>query len=294
MSDAGVHEYFSDREQGPRPSTRDGLDERSWRGLVSFVLRLRNRGDFGHAFPEGCPDSYQIPIGTDFNAFDAALNAEVPTWCDWNRMPDTVTLCDFVEFCHRHIAKAIVVSGHAFYGHNHLRFDVAEGQAEFRAEVNLILQRNGIALHLEDEGQMRRLLDDPVGDAILRARFQTGDETLDLLLEEARIKFLRPDPRVRQEALERLWDGWERLKTVKDADKRQGATMLLDACAAEPALRNVLNDEARALTDLGNQFHIRHSETAQTEITDQDHVDYVFLRLFAFLLLILRKNDMLE
>ena len=209
-------------------------------------------------------------------------------------MPDTFTICDFLEFCHRHAANATVSLHHSYYSHNHLRFDVAEGQATFRAEVNLMLERNGIALHLDDDGRMLRRLDDPVGDAILRVRFQTGDGTLDRLFEEARTKFVDPDPRVRQEALERLWDGWERLKTVADANKRRGTTMLLDACANEPAFRDVLENEARTLTELGNQFHIRHSETTQTEINDLDHVDYMFQRLFAFLLLIMRKNGMNE
>lgn len=146
---------------------------------------------------------------------------------------------------------------------------------------------------MSDKGMIERKLDDPTGLAVLRARFQTGDDGLDQLLEEARLKFMSPKPRIRQEALERAWDAWERIKTVKGADKRQSTKALLDACSTEPNMREVLEDEAKALTKFGNEFHVRHSEIDRTEIVEEEHVDYVFQRIFAMLLLILRKHDML-
>ena len=109
-----------------------------------------------------------------------------------------------------------------------------------------------------------------------------------------RAKFLSPHLRIRKEALERAWDAWERLKTVKDADKKQGTRALLDVCSSEPKMREILEAEARLLTDFGNRFHIRHSETNQSSITDEAHVDYAFPRNFAMLLLVLRKHDMLK
>ncbi|RMP20658.1 hypothetical protein ALQ25_200287 [Pseudomonas coronafaciens pv. atropurpurea] len=84
-----------------------------------------------------------------------------------------------------------------------------------------------------------------------RAVFRTGDKILDNGLEEPRVKFSSPDPIIRREALERLWDAFERLKSLADADKKRLISMILDATASEPAFRTMLNFEAKQLTDNG-------------------------------------------
>jgi len=293
MTDATVHEYFSDREQGPRPPRQRDFDERVWQGVEALIHRFAGRGDFGASFPERCTDRPNPPIGTDLRAFEAALRVEVPDWRGWRHVPDAPTACDFLEFCYRHAAQATVAEHHAFMRHDHLDFDQQAGQAAFRAELNLILNRNGLAFTMTEAGKVERLLDDPAGQELLRARFNTGDARLDELLEEARSKFLDPDPRLHQEAVERLWDAWERLKTVKNPEKRRGSAELLDACTKTSALREMLEVEALSLTDLGNGLHIRHSETTQTRIDDPLLLDYMFQRLFALVHLILNKNGML-
>lgn len=238
MADSSGYEYFSDRESGACPRTHRDITDAAWQGLLSLVRRFIGRGDFGNSFPLGCHDAPHPPIGTDQGLFDEALRAEVPDWREWSMNPSAATACDFLEFCHRHVAQASPEAHHSFYRHDHLCFDVPAGQASFRNEVNLILQRQGIALELCDDGRVRRLMEDPTGLAVVRARFRTGDGGLDCLLEEARQKFMSPAPRVRQEALERAWDAWERLKTVKDSDKRRGVRALLDACTTDPVVQS--------------------------------------------------------
>lgn len=43
----------------------------------------------------------------------------------------------------------------------------------------------------------------------------SGDATLDSLLRDACLKFKDPAPRARAEATEKLWDAWERLKSLE-------------------------------------------------------------------------------
>jgi hypothetical protein len=75
----------------------------------------------------------------------------------------------------------------------------------------------------------------------------------------SRQKFLNRSLNVRRESLEKLWDAWERLKTVEPGkDKKASAKALLDKAAVEPNFRNKLEQEARELTDIGNTFMIRH------------------------------------
>jgi len=114
--------------------------------------------------------------------------------------------------------------------------------------------------------------------------FRTGDAELDSLLQTARTKFLSPDAKIRREALEKLWDAWERLKTVEPGvDKKQSTKALLDKVSDETNFREFLEREARELTATGNTFQIRHSETTQTSLQKNEHVDYLFHRLFAMI-----------
>lgn len=116
----------------------------------------------------------------------------------------------------------------------------------------------------------------------------TGDVTLDRLLEEARTKFRDPNAKIRREALQILWDAWERLKSIKDpTDKKKSASELLDSVATDAPFREELEKEAKALTHIGNTFHIRHFEKDRAPLVRQAHVDYLFHRLFALIWLLL-------
>ena len=122
----------------------------------------------------------------------------------------------------------------------------------------------------------------------------SGDDKLDTIIREAAQKFRDPAPRARAEAVERLWDAWERLKTLDNsANKRLSAEALLTRAADDAAFLTVLKDEAKVLTDIGNHFHIRHFETNRAAISRVEHYDYLFHRMYALihLLLFRRKQD---
>jgi hypothetical protein len=127
-------------------------------------------------------------------------------------------------------------------------------------------------------------------ESLACAIFDTSDPLLDGLLDTARRKFLDSDLHDRREALEKLWDAWERLKTLESSDKQHSIRLLLDKVCNEPAFRRVLETEARALTEIGNSFMIRHSEIGRVPIQDDEHVDYLFHRMFALIRLILRQT----
>lgn len=284
-------DYFSDRERGPLPRTRLEIEAPAWGGLIALIDSYVSNGGFGVDFPEPCPDG-RGPTGTDTHAFGLALRAEIPD-IDWplraESVPHTLSALDLVEFCHRHVAEPIEGSYHSFFGHSHLSFDRSKGQVGFRDRVNRILSRNGVAFALEQDGRVLRLAPPVLDEELRRAAFDTGDATLDGLLEAARARFLSPDPATRREALEKLWDAWERLKTLEPGtNKKASATALLDRAAIEPNFRDTLGQEATSLTTIGNRFRIRHSETTQVEIQSEDQVDYLFHRLLALILLLVR------
>ena len=67
-----------------------------------------------------------------------------------------------------------------------------------------------------------------------------------------RAKFYSPEALVRCEALERLFDHWDRMKSLADSDKRVSICKILDRTSSEPVFRSVLEVEAKALTEIGN------------------------------------------
>ncbi len=145
--------------------------------------------------------------------------------------------------------------------------------------------------HLTSDGCIERFVSPILLEALASAFFRTSDAELDRMLETARRKFLDPDEWTGREASESLWDAWERLKTGGvDSDKKTGVAAMLDATAGPSSVRfrEVLENEAKALTGAGNTLQIRHSEISQEPIARSEQVDYMFDRLFAFIYLNLR------
>lgn len=301
-----MNDYFSDRENGPRARTELVISPAVWAGLVATVQALINGGAFGLRFPERCPDG-QAVCGCDTDALAASVIAEMPglawpleTMCLVEEgflsqrepfAPNTLLILDFIEFIYASVAKPIPGKHHDFFSHHHLTFDQQSGQEEFRATVNRIFSRNGVAFEMLSTGRIVRVLPPVLGEDLKRTIFRTGDRTLDNMLDECRAKFSDRNPLVRREALERLWDGWERLKSLADpGDKKRSIKIILDATAAEPSLRARLEGEATELNSIGNSHLIRHSEVNQVPVIDVDQVDYLFHRLFAMIQLILRKK----
>lgn len=157
--------------------------------------------------------------------------------------------------------------------------------------MNRVLVRSGVALELGADGLVRRLAPEEMREGLVHAVFQTGDTELDALLCVARAKFLSPDPAVRKEGLEKLWDAWERLKTLEDPqDKKRSAQKLIAVVSAEDAWRSILESEARELTEIGNKFQIRHYEIGKVAMENSAQVDYLYSRLFSLMRLLLKAS----
>ncbi len=284
--------YYTDREYGARPPSIDTIDERLWAGLYSLIQTRIGDGSFGLRFPEQCPDG-NGPCGCDEQAFRRVLAAEVP-WIEWplssTEAPDTPVILDLLEFCARAIGEPIQGAYHSFFRHHHLSWDREAGLGRFVADVNMLFRRNALAFELTPAGEARRLLPAPLADVIGWTLFQTGDAETDRLLEAARRRILSPKPEDRKDALEKLWDAFERLKTLEPGvNKREQAEALLDRVAASgSAFRQALAREAMELTGIGNSFRIRHSEVTQEALTSPDQIDYLFTRMFAFVRMVLR------
>ena len=285
--------YFTDRHLGARPRTAVEIDEPVRKGIVGVIRARSESGWFGLRYPEQCPDGMG-PIGTNSGALRDALAAHrLYNFVDYQQEePTTFELLDLIEFAFEKIAEPQQRSFHPFFGHYHLLFAQDEGREAFRDEINRIFDRNGIAFELKQTGQVERIAPEGLREALTDAVFKTGDAALDQLLERARTRFLSRDPNTRKESLEALWDAWERLKSLEPGrDKRESTANLLDKGSAQPDFRQVLEVDAQQLTNIGNNFMIRHTEVNKVPIVDDEHVDFLFHRLFALIRLLLRKSN---
>jgi hypothetical protein len=286
-------DYFTDRELPSAERTNEHIEERVWAAILGLIDTRLNDNSFGYGFPESCPDGMG-PCGCDRNNFALMLEGEIP-WITWplrpSTVPDTPIILDVLEFCAAAVGTPIEGGWHPYFSHYHLSWDRDDGLDKFIATTNRLFRRNGIAFELDVNGKARRVMPEPMRQLVTSARFHTGDDRCDELLNTARDRIMRPKPEERREALEKLWDAFERIKTLEAGDKKAAATALLSHAAAPDTIyRTFLDSEARSLTDIGNTLGIRHSETQQEYVSGNENIDYLFTRMFAFIYLVAKKS----
>ena len=220
--------YFSEREFGELARDKEDIGDNVWGGIRALIQARVENGKFGAKFPENCPDG-PIVIGTDAAALRDAMRAHVPglsiwPWSSTAETPSTLEFLDIIEFCWMNVAEpsGIVSHPNLFYQHNHLLgFDVNAGKEQLRAEIETIFRRNGIAYRLTEQGSIERLLDPVQREALADQNFDTGDSDLDDILNRSLSGFLSARPEERMDALLKLWDAWERLKTIDGPGNKQ-------------------------------------------------------------------------
>ncbi len=290
--------YFSEREHGEAPRNIEEIGEAPWGGIQALIRARIEDGSFGASYPNHCPDGCG-PVGTDETRLWQAIRAEIPGlperpwYVHLDGIPGTLDILDMVEFSWRSIGKPEQGSYHSFFDHHHLTFNIDAGRTAFVEAINRIFRKNGLAYQLTEEGRIERLAPSILREELAGAQFRTPDGELNRLLETARRKFLNSNETIRREALEALWDGWERLKTLgsgKDKKSQVGSLLNGVAGASSPKFREALDRDGNDLTWIGNNLQIRHSETTQERLTRSEHIDYVFHRLFALVQMVLRTN----
>ncbi len=87
-------------------------------------------------------------------------------------------------------------------------------------------------------------------------------------------------------ATEKIWDAFERIKThyYPTLDKRHSANKIVkDISLGCSEIEKEFNEEFKKLTEVGNNFRIRHHEKNKTDIIDKRHYDYLYKRCLALI-----------
>lgn len=283
----------------PPPRTVTEPTEEFTKAIWGEFNRLFLINAFAQTFPEHCTDGNEI-CGTNGVALMSRLQAELPGALlelsdlrsisnRWDK-PFTIFsshVWDIIEFSYKYVTTPKNDGYHSYWKHNHLDFERDSGIQEFRLFVENTLAAHGMAFQLNETGQIIRLLPASVVTPLLQVRsLSTVDAELGRYLERSQVQFLSRDPADNLEAVKTLWDAFERLKSLTaktQKDKSKSIEELLGRMSGNSPFIKELQAESRALTDIGNSYGIRHSETYQTLLTDPKHVNYLYLRMLAFL-----------
>ncbi|MDR2781762.1 MAG: hypothetical protein LBB21_04925 [Holosporaceae bacterium] len=109
-------------------------------------------------------------------------------------------------------------------------------------------------------------------ELLFNKKTETTDETLNDLVDKSKEFFIKGNKQI---AIEKLWDAFERMKTLLDPNKKISITKLIKIMSDE--LETTLwENEFRSLTEVGNNYQIRHHETNKKPINSDMEREYFF------------------
>lgn len=176
-------------------------------------------------------------------------------------------------------------------------FDVIEYQFEelssgekgpFQTAINDSMRRDNLSFRLSDRGLIELLTDQEVlSPEFIQDVENISEPGLRALLKEAIERHMQPNIHAHRDAVEKIWDALERIKTYYPSmDKKASASKIVnDMSGGNPAFHDLFDTEFKTLTDIGNGYRIRHHETNAVDITDPRHYDYFFNRCLSLIAL---------
>lgn len=252
-------------------------------------------------YPEMCGDGYEC-CGLDWVKFNTALKFEVPSlyrdsrgiigkpsvnWDGETMEYDQFALLDYIEFIAQNCKDIEVVGFHRYYGHYHLKLGETRWIFDtFQAEINNIFAKTGLLYKLTDDKIIERIVENsPLTPNVEKNISQVKEKGVKELLQDAILLYKTPDPRARQDSVEKIWDALERLKSYYTTiDKKTSASKIVnDMANNQTEFSAIFDEEFKALTKIGNGFRIRHHETNKIDITDARHYDYFFNRCLSLI-----------
>jgi len=260
-------------------------------------------------FPNYCPDDGLSIFSYNKHDFIEEMKFEIPNLVDGDdfikpvivediftneKTPnyDQYAILDFIEYIFKNIKDYNEIHFHSFFNHFHLYFnETSETSKTFLYDINRMFKRTGLLYELKDNGQVERAVLN--GELIIELKSAVEnikDKGLKELIEEALSLYLKPDLRNIGTAVEKLWDAFERAKTYyAGLDKKTSSTKLIETIAENQIeMFNVIEKEFKELTDLGNQFRIRHHETDRIDFVSDNHREYFFNRCLSLMAVVLK------
>ena len=254
-------------------------------------------------FPNWCPDGYGC-CGLDYEKYNNALMFEIPALFrdKYNKKIkkpiysgpfqqaddfDQYALLDFIEYIGFNCKDITVRDFHSYFMHNHINLlETSSVFKNFYKEINNIFNKTGLLYILTPNKLIERVVENDIISQKIKTDIETLKEPgIKELMEEAINLFKQPNPVALKTAVEKIWDALERLKTFyTEFDKKDSIKKIVnDMSNGQADFLNLFNEEFITLTNIGNNFRIRHHETDRIDITDIRHYDYFFNRCLSLI-----------
>ncbi len=122
-------------------------------------------------------------------------------------------------------------------------------------------------------------------DLLFNKNSSSSDYHLNDLITQAKQSFVEGNKQI---ALEKIWDALERTKSLTNKDKKQSISTII-TLLSDDINSDFFNNEFRELTQIGNNYQIRHFEKGVKEIKDDRTKEYLFFRALGLIELVLNK-----
>lgn len=156
---------------------------------------------------------------------------------------------------------------------------------DFKDEINALLSTTDF-FELSDRGLIiKKEKYNIINDEMKEKIDEVKEPGLKDLLKEAIEKYSEDSNASKKDAVEKIWDVLERLKTYYGGKKRSAEKIVNDISGNTEFFIELFNKEFTELTRIGNETNIRHFETYKQEITDQRYYDYLFNRCLSLIVL---------
>lgn len=293
--------YFSERNGLRNPIKRTYQITIPMYSLI-FDCCKRYFDNMAWKYPLECPDGYGC-CGIDTETLYNDLIFEVPDL--YKRADGTIVaprdpwdtfnqyaLLDLVEFVANNIKDIKTRDFHKFFSHDHLIFSETNTIIiQFQKDINHIFTKTGLLYHLNSHNEIERIIENGIlGEEVEEEVNDIKELGLKELVQEAIRLYKSPLPSDNKTAVEKIWDAFERLKTYfTTLNKRDSANKIIEIVSnGSQEIQALLTTEFKLLTDIGNQYRIRHHETDKIEINDIQHYDYLFNRCLSIITLSLQ------
>lgn len=301
-------ELYSTRHLGSKPRTEEDISHKLWKAIVGLLEKLEQKNFFSEAYPEGCCDDSSVVCGTNIDS----LNAEVELHTDlswplktskdsehyWQDkeayIPTKYQIFDLLELLYHRTSTPEEGYYHSYGRHYHLHFPSNNNaKIKFSDELNALFSATGSIYQFNSSnGQIENIIGEDTQILMRDALTQSSvmDAEYSEMLRTACTKITSSRLEIAYEALEKLWDAYERLKCYfeqTDKNKKgQSAARIVDLFDENQLFKDEVNTEMRKLTELGNAFRIRHSEPYQFTLSSHRQINYLFRRCLAMIVLI--------
>lgn len=198
------------------------------------------------------------------------------------------SLFDFIEFMYSNIRDITAREWHGFMQHSHLKFSNKRSTCDrFIEDINGAFLITGLQYELSADGKVERIISDAeLAEETMQSIKGLNEQGLVDLLTEAVNLYKAPRTMYRSQAVEKIWDAFERMKTFYSPklDKKSSANQVISTIAGSNSdVESLLHSEFMSLTSVGNDYRIRHHEKGKVEINDDNHYDYLFSRCLALI-----------